>query len=99
MSALDQLRERGIHVDPDWPGDPQRLTEDAPVRALLTAWAHEDGGWSARVWCEDTDDDVDAVLERIDRLLEHGPEPDGWGWTSFGAWQLHLVLRELPVLD
>lgn len=77
-----------------------RLREEPPVVALLTAWPHDDGGYSGAVWVmEDDHDLIDGVLQRIDRLLEHGPEPDGWGWTSFGAWQLHLVERWLPGVD
>lgn len=38
---------------------------------------------------------VDGVLVRI----EHGPEPDGWNRTSFGAWQLFLRVRLLPLLN
>jgi hypothetical protein len=36
---------------------------------------------------------------RINRLLEHGPSPDGWQQTADGTWQLCARQEELPRLD
>jgi hypothetical protein len=40
------------------------------------------------------------VVPRVQRLREHGPEPDGWRTVSpDGPWQLWLFQAELPLLD
>jgi hypothetical protein len=40
-----------------------------------------------------------GAVERVERLREHGPEPDSWQLReSDGAWQLWLRLVELPPL-
>jgi hypothetical protein len=36
---------------------------------------------------------------RINRFLEHGPEPDGWRQRPDGVWQLWGRLQEMPSLD
>ncbi|MDX3075765.1 hypothetical protein [Streptomyces sp. MI02-7b] len=36
---------------------------------------------------------------RLQRFLEHGPEPDGWQERSDGAWQLWGRWAQLPSLD
>lgn len=38
----------------------------------------------------------EAVRPRLDRLAEHGAEPDGWYVVSTGHLQLTLVARYLP---
>ncbi|MFJ5785479.1 hypothetical protein [Streptomyces hydrogenans] len=37
--------------------------------------------------------------QRLLRLVEHGPAPDGWGERSDGGWQLVAYLRAVPRLD
>ncbi|MEU6312371.1 hypothetical protein [Streptomyces sp. NPDC047014] len=37
-------------------------------------------------------------VQRVERFLEHGPEPDGWQRTSAGHWQLWTRLVSLPPL-
>jgi hypothetical protein len=36
---------------------------------------------------------------RINRFLEHGPEPDAWQKTPEGVWQLCARQQALPSLD
>jgi hypothetical protein len=36
---------------------------------------------------------------RIQRFLQHGPEPDGWRQRPDGVWQLWGRLQEMPSLD
>lgn len=36
------------------------------------------------------------VRSRIERLDEHGPEPDGWAEMTPGVWQLCGRLVEMP---
>lgn len=49
------------------------------------------------------DDDLSQFAEwldsRLDRFLEHGPEPDGWQSTSDGRWQMWARKTTLPDLD
>lgn len=43
---------------------------------------------------------VAAIVDRFDRLTQHGPEPDGWMATSDGGGHyLYLYERMLPTLD
>jgi hypothetical protein len=43
---------------------------------------------------------ADWALSRIQRFLEHGPEPDGWQRRqSDGGWQLWAREVEFPPLD
>lgn len=37
--------------------------------------------------------------QRVDRLLEHGPEPDGWKRNGEGDWQLWARRVLLPSLE
>lgn len=36
---------------------------------------------------------------RLQRFIEHGPEPDGWQRRSDGGWQLWARRVEMPPLD
>jgi hypothetical protein len=36
---------------------------------------------------------------RFARLIEHGPEPDGWEDHGYGRWQLWARMHQLPRAD
>ncbi|MBF6347325.1 hypothetical protein IU409_27975 [Nocardia cyriacigeorgica] len=44
-------------------------------------------------------DFAEWVVSRLERFVEHGPEPDGWRMQSDGRWQLWAAWRYLGTLD
>jgi hypothetical protein len=100
MGAEDRLKARGVVLEEIDFG-----REDEPnVSGCLVAQYVEQGvrlkvavrpGLSGH-WREGF---AEWAESRLQRFLDHGPEPDGWQKRSDGAWQLWGRWTQMPSLD
>jgi len=102
------LRERGTPVEYR-PARDLAMRDDPAVLGTLLAGTRltDDGvlGSTFRVVARDDLDEQDRALfadwalQRVERYLEHGPDPDAWQRRSDGDYQLTARKVEGPVLE
>ncbi|MFG3189260.1 hypothetical protein [Streptomyces omiyaensis] len=88
-----------------WPIEEEDFgREDEPAIDGCALLEEVDGGLRGRfvvrpgLAADRRTDFAEWVVSRVDRFLEHGPEPDGWQRRSDGAWQLWVRRVEFPSL-
>ena len=106
--AEEQLIGRGMSLE-DWDLSDEPDTQDKTVDPDICGFAFIDPqlAGSYRVVLlvrpglssEKRELFAEWALQRVERFMEHGPEPDGWQRRKAdGAWQLWTRLVELPDL-
>ncbi len=107
--AEQRLNDRGMSVE-DWDlstePEAQAKALDPDIRGFAFIEPQQDGS-SYRVFlfirpgapAEDREAFAEWALERVERFMQHGPEPDGWQRRETDAgWQLWIRRVELPPL-
>lgn len=99
-SAEQRLKQRGTPVETEDFG-----RHDEPDVTGCVVLKPAKGGVIVRIVArpgvppEDREMFAEWAESRIDRFLEHGPEPDGWQRRSDEAWQLWARRTIMPLLD
>lgn len=97
--------ERHLLAEYGWPIEEENLgREDEPDIVGCALLDEADGGVRGRfvvrpgLTAEHRAGFAEWAVQRVERFLEHGPEPDGWQRRSDGAWQLWVRQVQMPPL-
>lgn len=97
--AEQRLASHGITIEGDFPAGAN------PEHNGCAVICEAEGGISVRLVIRPDQDSLARATfaewaeSRLDRFLEHGPEPDGWQRRSDGGWQMWTRLVNLGDLD
>ena len=80
-----------------------QIAGDPAIEVALGAWPLPDGRWRVEIQVRRDSPRDELLLEwvdqRIGRLLEYGPEPDGWGLRPDLGYQLCARPVLMPQLE